>query len=317
MASDNLTKALEREIVGLYDNIQRIKRELAVVQHREAGETMLDSVADQLKAISDETSGAAQAIMAATEAIEEVNQDLMRQVKFIGARQYFESISKNVGKIFEACSFHDITGQRLSRIVTTINAVEGALNSLVVIVGKDSIAALPYEPVAISKMDGDDCSVTFEQSYGGVEGDSASLAELVAILSALSGVPLRQDLAITGSVNQHGDAQAIGGVTYKVEGYHRACKDAGRLTGKQGVVLPVVNARNLVLDAETTEAVAAGKFHLYPVETVEQAVELFTGVAAGKPNAKGEFPTDSVFGRAMATLSDFDEILTQRKRSAT
>ena len=161
-----------------------------------------------------------------------------------------------------------------------------------------------------------DCSVTFEQSYGGVEGDSASLAELVAILSALSGVPLRQDLAITGSVNQHGEAQAIGGVTYKVEGFHRACEDAGRLTGKQGVALPAVNARNLVLDAETTAAIEAGLFHLYPVETVEQAVELFTGVAAGTPDAKGEFPADSVFGRVMATLSDFDEILTQRKRNA-
>lgn len=160
-----------------------------------------------------------------------------------------------------------------------------------------------------------DCSVTFEQSYGGVEGDSASLAELVAILSALAGVPLRQDLAITGSVNQHGEAQAIGGITHKVEGFYRACRDAGRLTGTQGVVLPRVNARNLILDADVSAAIAAGKFHLWPIDTVEQAVELFTGIAAGKSDSKGGFAADSLFGRAMATLSDFDEILTQRKRS--
>lgn len=159
-----------------------------------------------------------------------------------------------------------------------------------------------------------DCSVTFEQSYGGVEGDSASLAELVAILSALAGVPLRQDLAITGSVNQHGEAQAIGGITFKVEGFHRACRDAGRLSGEQGVVLPAVNTRNLVLDAETTAAIATGTFKLFPVDSVEQAVELFTGLPAGKPDGKGNFPPDSVFGRAMATLTDFDEILSQRKR---
>ncbi len=159
-----------------------------------------------------------------------------------------------------------------------------------------------------------DCSVTFEQSYGGVEGDSASLAELVAILSALAGVPLRQDLAITGSVNQHGEAQAIGGVLYKAEGFHRACRDAGKLTGTQGVVLPRINVRNLILEADVAADVDAGRFHLYPIDTVEQAVELFTGVPAGKPDRKGHFPADSVFGRAMATLSEFDAIITQRKR---
>jgi predicted ATP-dependent protease len=160
-----------------------------------------------------------------------------------------------------------------------------------------------------------DCSVTFEQSYGGVEGDSASMAELVAILSALAGVPLRQDLAITGSVNQHGETQAIGGITFKVEGFHRACRDAGRLTGKQGVVLPAVNARNLVLDPETEADIKAERFHLWPVETVEQAVELFTGLPAGRPGRDGEFPKDSVYGRAVATLAEFDAILTERKRS--
>jgi chemotaxis regulatin CheY-phosphate phosphatase CheZ len=155
VASDSQRKALEREIVGLFDNIQRIKRELASVKHPKADEDMLGSVADQLAAIADETTKAANEIMSATEAIDAVNQELMKQVKFGGARDYFVKIDKGIERIFEACSFHDITGQRLSRIVRTINRIEGTLNSLVVIVGKDSIAALPVETTTLSKMDGD------------------------------------------------------------------------------------------------------------------------------------------------------------------
>ena len=153
--SDPQKQALEREIVGLFKNIQRIKQELASIKHPHADESMLDSVADQLSAIAEETTDAAHEIMSATEAIDAVNQELLKQIKFGGAREYFEKIGVNVGRIFEACTFHDITGQRLSKIVTTINAIEGALNSLVVIVGKDSIAALPIETATLSKMDGD------------------------------------------------------------------------------------------------------------------------------------------------------------------
>jgi chemotaxis protein CheZ len=116
---------------------------------------MLGSVADQLAAIAEKTTEAVNEIMSATEAINAVNQDLMKQVQFGGARDYFTKIDNGVGRIFEACSFHDITGQRLSRIVRTINAIEGALNSLVVIVGKDSIAALPVATETLSRMDGD------------------------------------------------------------------------------------------------------------------------------------------------------------------
>ena len=155
MASDSQKQALEREIVGLFDNIQRIKHELASIKHPKRDQDMIGSVADQLSAIADETTEAANEIMSATEAINAVNQELMKQVKFGGARNYFQKIDGGVGRIFEACSFHDITGQRLSRIVRTINAIEGALNSLVVIVGRDSIAALPVETEALSKMDGD------------------------------------------------------------------------------------------------------------------------------------------------------------------
>ena len=148
-----------------------------------------------------------------------------------------------------------------------------------------------------------DVSVTFEQSYGGVEGDSASLAELLAILSALAQVPLRQDLAITGSVNQWGEAQVIGGATHKVEGFHRACRDAGRLTRRQGVVLPAANADNLVLMPAVADDVKAGRFHVWPVATIEQAAALFTGLDA-----------DALYEKVAKRLTDFDRILTERAR---
>jgi predicted ATP-dependent protease len=153
------------------------------------------------------------------------------------------------------------------------------------------------------------CSVTFEQSYGGVEGDSASLAELLAILSDLADVPLRQDLAMTGSVNQRGQAQAIGGARHKIEGFHRACLDRGALTGTQGVVLPSANARNLVLRDEVAADVAAGRFHVWTVETIDDAVALFTGLEVGTPDTHGEYPPGSVYGRVAAALLAFDQRL--------
>jgi predicted ATP-dependent protease len=159
------------------------------------------------------------------------------------------------------------------------------------------------------------CSITFEQSYGGVEGDSASLAELVAVLSDLAGAPLRQDLAITGSVNQRGQAQAIGGVHHKVEGFFRACREAGDLTGTQGVAIPASNAPNLVLEAEVARAVADGRFHVYTVETVDDALELFTGVDCGAPDAAGVYPPETLYGRVQAQLEAFDRALAERDRA--
>ena len=155
------------------------------------------------------------------------------------------------------------------------------------------------------------CSITFEQNYGGVEGDSASLAELVAILSDLSGLPARQDLAITGSVNQRGAAQVIGGAHHKIEGFFRTCMERG-LTGTQGVIVPRSNERHLVLRADVAEAVEKGDFHLYSVETVEEAAELFLGQPAGVARADGLFPPDSIYGRVQATLARFDSVLTRR-----
>ncbi len=161
------------------------------------------------------------------------------------------------------------------------------------------------------------CSITFEQSYGGVEGDSASLAELVAVLSALSGLPVRQDLAITGSVDQHGRAQAIGGAHWKVEGFHRVCRSLpGGLTGSQGVLIPAVNSVNLVLYGEVAADVAAGRFGLWSVASVEDAAELMLGTPAGTPDAGGRYPPDSIYGRVAATLAGFDRLLAERERAS-
>ena len=155
-------------------------------------------------------------------------------------------------------------------------------------------------------------SITFEQSYGGVEGDSASLAEALAILSDLSEVPLRQDLAVTGSVNQHGEVQAIGGLTHKAEGFYRTCVETGELTGTQGVVFPASNEPSLVLDDDVSEAVSAGRFHLWSVENVDEALELFTGETAGVAAADGHYPAGSIYGRIAARLVDYDRILEDR-----
>ena len=157
------------------------------------------------------------------------------------------------------------------------------------------------------------CSITFEQSYGEVEGDSASIAEFLAVVSDLSGLALRQDLAITGSVNQRGQVQAIGGAHYKVEGFFRTCQEKG-LTGGQGVVIPAANEINLVLRDDVVEAVADGSFHIWIIETIDEAIELFTGVAAGTPDDDGVYPPDTVYGRVMAQLQTFDRILAERAR---
>ncbi len=136
-------------------------------------------------------------------------------------------------------------------------------------------------------------TITFEQSYEGVEGDSASAAELYAILSALSGLPLRQDVAVTGSVNQHGHIQPVGGVNEKIEGFFAVCKARG-LTGTQGVIIPEANVQHLMLTPEVQEAVAQGMFHIYPIRTVDEGMEILTGVAAGERQADGSWPEGTV-----------------------
>jgi predicted ATP-dependent protease len=141
-------------------------------------------------------------------------------------------------------------------------------------------------------------SLVFEQSYGGVDGDSASSTELYALLSALSGLPLRQDIAVTGSVNQLGIVQAIGGANEKIEGYFDICAARG-LTGTQGVMIPASNAQHLMLRADVREACAAGKFSIWPIETIDQGISLLTGVPMGERAADGKYPANTV-NRAVA-----------------
>ncbi len=146
-----------------------------------------------------------------------------------------------------------------------------------------------------------DASITFEQSYGGVDGDSASSTEIYAILSALSGLPLRQDIAVTGSVNQNGEIQPIGGVNEKIEGFYATCKARG-LTGSQGVIIPVQNVDELMLREEVYEAVRKKKFYVYAVSTVDEGIEVLTGVRAGTQRSDGSFEAGTVNGLADARL---------------
>ena len=150
--------------------------------------------------------------------------------------------------------------------------------------------------------------LTFEQSYGGVEGDSASAAELLALLSAIAQVPLRQDRAITGSINQHGQIQAIGGVNEKIEGFFATCQAKG-LTGEQGVIIPEANVRHLMLREEVRQAVAEGRFHIWAVRTVDEAIALLTDMPPGEPDEEGNFP-EGTFNRAVQDgLDAFAEAL--------
>lgn len=149
-------------------------------------------------------------------------------------------------------------------------------------------------------------SLVFEQSYAGIEGDSASLGELCALLSALADAPIRQWLAVTGSVNQHGEVQAIGGVNEKIEGFFDACSGKG-LTGTQGVLIPAANVEHLMLRQNVVDAVKRGKFHIYPVASVDAGMELLTGISAGERDEEGEFPEGTINQRVEARLIDLAE----------
>jgi len=145
------------------------------------------------------------------------------------------------------------------------------------------------KPLAMS------ASISFEQSYSGVDGDSASSTEIYAILSSIADIPIRQDLAVTGSVNQKGEIQPIGGVNEKIEGFYEVCKGR-RLTGHQGVIIPHQNVSDLMLRPDVNEAVKEGKFHIYPVTTIDEGIEILTGLPAGTRRAKGKYPKNTVMG---------------------
>lgn len=147
-------------------------------------------------------------------------------------------------------------------------------------------------------------TLVFEQSYSGVEGDSASSTELYALLSALSDMPIKQNLAVTGSVDQNGRVQAIGGVNEKIEGFFDVCRTRG-LTGDQGVLIPEANVKHLMLRSDVVEACRKGRFHIYPVATIDQGIEILTGVPAGEPDETGQFPIASVNRAVGARLDAF------------
>ncbi len=157
-------------------------------------------------------------------------------------------------------------------------------------------------------------SLVFEQSYGPVEGDSASAAELLALMSALAGAPLAQGIAVTGSVDQRGRLQAIGGVNEKIEGFFALCRDHG-LTGEQGVAIPAANARHLMLDPEVVAAARRGAFHVWTIETIDDLIELIAGIQAGEPDAHGAYPRRTFHGRVQARIAELAALARRSERS--
>ena len=181
--------------------------------------------------------------------------------------------------------------------------LSGAIHSKGVLILSSFLAAryAKNQPLSFS------ASLVFEQSYGMVDGDSASLAELCVLLSNLANVPIKQSLAITGSVNQLGQAQAIGAVNEKIEGFFDICSARG-LSGEQGVLIPVANIKHLMLRRDVVIAAEAGRFHIYAVENVDQAIALLTGLPAGEVSARGIYPEGSVNRKVAARLAELTEI---------
>jgi predicted ATP-dependent protease len=167
-----------------------------------------------------------------------------------------------------------------------------------------------HQPLALS------ASLVFEQSYGQVEGDSASLGELCALLSAIGDLSIDQSLAVTGSINQHGQVQAIGGLNEKIEGFFDICKARG-LTGRQGVIIPTANVRDLMLRQDVRDSAASGDFRIYAAEHADQAMALLTGMPAGSPNSKGLYPADSCNGRVQMRLFEWTAKRQQYAASGT
>lgn len=158
-------------------------------------------------------------------------------------------------------------------------------------------------------------SICFEQSYSGIDGDSASATEIYAILSSLSGLPIRQDIAVTGSVNQKGDMQPIGGVNEKIEGFFD-CVRAARPTGQEGVIIPRANVDDLMLRRDVVQAVARGTFHIYAIDSVSDGIEILTGIPAGKRRKNGTYPPDCVYARVEARLEDLANHLRRYESSS-
>ncbi len=161
-------------------------------------------------------------------------------------------------------------------------------------------------PLALS------ASIVFEQLYSGVDGDSASSTELYGILSSITNVPIKQYIAVTGSVNQRGEIQPIGGVNEKIEGFYKVCKLKG-LNGKQGVMIPHQNVKNLMLKDEVIEAIKKGEFHIYAVETIDQGIEILTGMPAGKGDKKGKYPEGTIHYLVNKRMEELAKAAEKRK----
>jgi lon-related putative ATP-dependent protease len=179
---------------------------------------------------------------------------------------------------------------------------------VMILTGYLAATYLPDAPLTLS------ARLVFEQSYEGVEGDSASSAELYALLSAIAEVPLKQSIAVTGSVNQRGEIQAIGGVNEKIEGFYEVCKAQG-LTGEQGVIIPKANLQHLMLKEEVVEAVREGKFHIWAISHVNEGLEILSGLPAGQRGADGKFPEGSFNARVEARLREFSRLVQQAMRT--
>ena len=179
-------------------------------------------------------------------------------------------------------------------------ALSGPIHTKGVLILKSLISNrfAKHSPLSLS------ASIVFEQSYGGVDGDSASSTEYYCLISAITGVPIKQSFAVTGSINQFGEIQPIGGVNEKIEGFFDVCSHGG-LTGKQGVIIPRTNIDNLMLRSDIVQAVEEGKFSVYAIDTVDDGIELLTGKKAGTPNAKGEYPKGSINQMVVASLHNF------------
>ena len=155
-------------------------------------------------------------------------------------------------------------------------------------------------------------SLTFEQLYGDIDGDSASSTEIYSLLSALSGVAIDQGVAVTGSVNQRGQVQPIGGAMAKIEGFQDVCRARG-LNGRQGVMIPKSNVPNVILRPDVAQAVAEGRFHVWAVETIEEGIELLTGMAAGERESDGQYSEGTLFRKVEDRLDDFYHAITEHK----
>jgi lon-related putative ATP-dependent protease len=231
---------------------------------------------------------------------------------------FIESEGECIGQI-NALSVLDLGNTMFgqpSRITATVHIGEGqvvdierevemsgAIHSKGVLILSAFLAAryARKQPLSLS------ASLVFEQNYGGVDGDSASLAELCALLSALAEAPIKQSFAMTGSVNQRGQVQPIGGVNEKIEGFFEVCLARG-LDGTQGVIIPASNVKNLMLRQDVIEAVKQKQFSIYAVEEVDQALSLLTGINAGELNVKGNYPEKSLNGRVQARLAEMAHI---------